>query len=301
MLSPNLVKSHPNPFLRPLNFTTRNRPIHEVSTDWKWFQEFLSRRGDLGRRQYQDWEKRRGKVENWDAILSEFKSFSHKVLYTLEVADIKEAIKRTTHALGTINKSAAQFDGIHNYTPPVPMVFIFHSILEKMGSVPVWNDAKRYLFGELKSLCWEPFCRSRGMDASKPLQEHDPKIMDAFLWRMGNAYYSWLREVDLLTHLRRTQSLDVKYHFLVDAEWCVDFVAGDVLLELYVKNRVFKDGSVGRKRTCVSMNPGYEVLEIKMDTAPDKDGPKFGKPWMVSTGCKMMITRELRRRGVPSS
>ncbi|WP_315921218.1 hypothetical protein [Mesorhizobium sp. SP-1A] len=271
----------------------------EVVTDWAWFEEFLAERGETGQKQYQDWEKRRGKLSNWAELMAGFRALEHKVLYRLEIVDIKNAIRQTTHALGTIDKSAAKFDDIHNYSPPVPLVYIFHSILEKMGRVPVWNDIKRHLFGDFRSLCWVPFCNSRKLNAELPVNQQDTRIMDAFLWRMGNAYYSWLREVDLLTYLRRTEKLDLKYHFLVDAEWRADFVAGRILLELYVKNREFKDDDGGRKLTCARMNADYEVLPIKLDTAPDKEGPKFGKPWMVSDECKLMIARELRSRGCP--
>lgn len=299
-MSQSLLVRNGSGFKRPSGAIRFGPPVPPaIVTDWSWFEKFLAQRGELGQKQYQDWERRRGNIANWSEIMAGFKALEHRVLYTLQIADIKNAIKQTTHALGNISKSAANFDGIHNYSPPVPLIYIFHSILEKMGRVPVWNDIKRYLFGDFRSLCWEPFCNSRSLDPKVPVTQHDQRIMDAFLWRMGNAYYSWLREVDLLTYLRRTHKLDLKYHFLVDAEWRADFVAGRVLLELYVKNREFKDDDGGRKLTCARMNAGYDVLEIKMETGPDKDGPKYGKPWMVSEDCKLQIARELKSRGCP--
>lgn len=284
-------------FTRPPRHLKSNivRPVQvDVVTDWAWFETFLAERGDTGRKQYQDWERRRGNLANWEELKAGFKALEHCVLYRLEMSDVEAAIRDTTHALGNIAQSASKYDGIHNYSPPVPLIYIFHSILEKMGRVPVWNDIKRYLFGEFRSLCWIPFCKSRELNAEIPAQQQDKRIMDAFLWRMGNAYYSWLREVDLLTYLRRKHKLDLKYHFLVDAEWRADFVAGRILLELYVKNREFKDDDGGRKLTCARMNEGYEVLPIKLDVRP-----AFGKPWLVSDECKLMIARDLEARGCP--
>lgn len=299
-MSQSLLVRNGSGFKRPSGAIRFGPPVPPaIVTDWAWFEEFLAQRGELGQKQYKDWERRRGKIANWPEIMAGFKALEHRVLYTLQNSDVRTAIERTTHALGNIDKSAAKFDDIHNYSPPVPLIYIFHSILEKMGSVPIWNDIQRYLFGDFRSLCWEPFCASRSLDASKPVKLHDQRILDAFQWRMGNAYYSWLREVELLTYLRRTHRFDLKYHFLVDAEWRADFIGGSILLELYVKNREFKDDDSGRKLTCLSMNAGFTVVDIKMDIKEVNSGLKFGKPWMVSATSKDQIVRELRLKGCP--
>lgn len=266
----------------------------EIVTGWSWFENFLSERGDLGRKQYDLWEKRRGKTENWPELMDGFRKLEHRILYKLNIVDVDNAIAKTTHSLGNLEKSCSKFDNIHNYSPPVPLIYIFHSILEKLGRVPLWNDVQRYLFGEMRSLCWIPFCKSRNLDPSLPVITHDKRILDAFQWRIGNAYYSWLREIDLLTYLRRKHKLDLRYHFLVDAEWRADFVAGRIMLELYIKNREFKDDGSGRKLTCAKMNEGYKVLPIKMDVRP-----AFGKPWLVSDKGKGVIARELMDNGCP--
>lgn len=203
----------------------------------------------------------------------------HRRLYALTVEEVLKAARATKHALGDVKKAEAKFRGINNFSPPVPMVYIFHRLLEESGRVPLWEDVKRYVLLIRPDLLWGPFRQEYGLAPGHPDAVEGSRTMRAFQWRLGAAYYSWLREVHMLTVLRREHGFDLRYHFLADAEWKADFVGGRVLVELYLKNGDYKDGSGGRKALCADMNPGpaFDVVPVKLET--ENIG---GVVWLVS-------------------
>ena len=77
---------------------------------------------------------------------------------------------------------------------------------------------------------------------------HSPEAAEeARWWRLGNAYYSMLRELYVLAVLRQA-GLPVEYHVIADALFRVDFWVGDVVISLFVTNPEFRDATgAGRK------------------------------------------------------
>ncbi|RWL23358.1 MAG: hypothetical protein EOR63_32245 [Mesorhizobium sp.] len=119
--------------------------------------------------------------------------------------------------------------------------------------------------------------------------------MNAFVFRVGKNYYSWFRETHLLTELRRTHGTDARYHFLVDAEWKADIFAGDVLVELYVKNPKYKDDDgKGRKALCKKVNPWTEPLTVAITRRKAR-----GKPWLVDEAEIAELAASMRDKGAP--
>jgi hypothetical protein len=68
-------------------------------------------------------------------------------------------------------------------------------------------------------------------------------------WRLGNAYYSVLHELYVLSVLREAR-VAAEYHVLVDAPFRVDFWAGDTVISLFVENDRCRDaaGAGGKLR-----------------------------------------------------
>lgn len=53
-------------------------------------------------------------------------------------------------------------------------------------------------------------------------------------WRLGNAYYSCLRELYVLAVLREA-GVPAEYHVIADALFRADFRAGETIISLYVR------------------------------------------------------------------
>ena len=72
------------------------------------------------------------------------------------------------------------------------------------------------------------------------------QVSQAIRWRIGLAYYSFVRETYTIAALR-SGGLDVRAHPLADALFRVDAWTGRTVLALYIRNPRFRDGPRGRK------------------------------------------------------
>jgi hypothetical protein len=101
--------------------------------------------------------------------------------------------------------------------------------------------------------------------------------MDSFQWRLGLAYYSFFREMHMMSLLRHHHQLDVGYHFILDSEWAADFACAGVFVELYVENSQYKSEGGGRKGKCGRLNPSATVVSHLV-----RDVAERGKPQLVN-------------------
>ncbi len=89
-------------------------------------------------------------------------------------------------------------------------------------------------------------------------------------WRIGNYYYSFLREIHLLSILRET-GLDLLFHPLADALFRVDAWLGDLVLSLYVGN--------ARYRTVTGTGRKLAAREIRIQPRWRR---RWGSSWRLS-------------------
>lgn len=213
-------------------------------------------------------------------------SHGHGVLERLDVADLEAATVWPTseanrrHALGSLRKDEVEMASVENWsTPPWAFSYIFHDAMERLGRVPTWPDVLAFLRGPARDRLLDPFAADfalAGMDAvSRELH------CAALRWRVGKAYYSFLREVDLFVRLRREHGLPVRYHLLADAQFKVDLWCGDVLVALLIVNKEFRDGADGRKRRVEDMMDasGFRRLSVEL-AAPTR----WGRPTLCPQG-----------------
>lgn len=95
-------------------------------------------------------------------------------------------------------------------------------------------------------------------------------------WRVGNAYYSFLREIYTVVELR-SQGVDLRVHPLADALFRVDAWVGSKALSLRVGNEKFrKGGDGGRKvpteKLLADVYPPLEFATLELSPAT-----KFGR------------------------
>lgn len=114
-------------------------------------------------------------------------------------------------------------------------------------------------------------------------------------WRIGNAYYSFLREAYVMAELR-SRRLDVRSHPLADALFHVDCWVGDVNIELCIGNRQFRAGGLGRKTASSELlsdaEPRFRTLQIELPV-----GREFGRVHFPDNLTLNQVAERLRSAG----
>lgn len=92
-------------------------------------------------------------------------------------------------------------------------------------------------------------------------------------WRVGNAYYSFLREVYTIVELR-SRGVDLQVHPLADALFRVDCWTDRTAVSLRVGNPKFRAGATqGRKppavRILADLQPPVEFADIELRPASE--------------------------------
>lgn len=267
-------------------------------TDWDWFMEFVRKGGEGSLRRYENWIRRRSSLtEGFRERFDEFKGFRHEKLYGLRPSDFDRAKQKMgkDHALGDLKKNLIDHSLSKDFTPPVPFMYPFHVLLEEIGRFPAWWEVWEFLVKDRPDLVMTPYAAYNGL---KPTDAEfkTKRYAEAFRWRVGIVYYSWLREVHLLTELRCVHRLDVRYHFAADAEWKADLIGGDVLLELYVTNEAYKTAQgKGRKETCATANPWAKTVRFGFANQFRRE-----RPYLIENDDISKIAAEMAAAGCPS-
>ncbi|HEX9540391.1 MAG TPA: hypothetical protein VGA04_19700 [Streptosporangiaceae bacterium] len=193
-----------------------------------------------------------------------------RVLYGLEPSRVEVTCGASEHPLGDIRKDAAMaVQPVVDWRPDFAFTHVMHLALETLGSLPTFQDFARF--------CAEdPTGRAALGDPARQIRERACRqgyapahAAQAVRWRIGIAYYSFLREVYTIAVLRAT-GLDVRAHPLADALFRVDAWTGRTVLSLYIRNPRFRDGARGRKprsRDILSgAQPPFRYEELRLAT-----------------------------------
>ena len=130
-------------------------------------------------------------------------------------------------------------------------VQLFHKYVEEERRLPTWLEWRCWLATVAKDLFAIPVAREFRF-TSLAQEERDAKRR-GLRWRLGNAYYSCMREVDVLIRLRDEHGIHVKYHVLADALFRVDYWLGTQTMSLFVNNAEMKSPSEGGRKKRPSM------------------------------------------------
>lgn len=191
------------------------------------------------KRIYHQWTKRRPHVT--ERVMAH----SSRAVYNVASAAVRRLASE--HPLGDIKaEDGFRVSPIKNWNPDFAFIHLFHFALEQIGRV--------YSFGEFRSWAAKPENQWMLYDEADALvhtvQERlgagGREARDAMAWRIGLAYYSFLRELYTVARLREA-GLDMRVHPLADALFRADAWNGRVVFELYVSNSEFRSGSDGRK------------------------------------------------------
>lgn len=244
------------------------------AVDWGLFErEIVARGGEAARRHRDQWLDR----ARWNPAYVDIRGFvtahDHAALFSLGLDDVRRVTRdpdpalRTAHAIGDVRWHEEGVRRTEKFATPWTLIYLLHGLMARMGTLPRWQDFDRFLRGAARARYYGPFTEHYGY-ATRPESEV-AALERGFRYRAGNAYYSFLREVDVITRLRREHGLPVRYHLLADAHFKIDFWVGHVLVAMFVRNPAYRQGAQGRKeRVEHRLDLGaFRALEIEMQMA----------------------------------
>lgn len=241
--------------------------------------EIVSRANQSGLRRFADWESRSDLVQA--GVVEFVKGFKHEVLFSITRDAFDDVVKNTKHPLGTIKPDEENYKPgialVENLDTPWSFMQLFHKFVEEKKHLPTWQEFKKYLNGEAKPYLVGPYMKKLHYSAANAEKRSDIRI--GLLWRLGNAYYSALREIDIMISLRDA-GLQMKYHLLVDALFAVDLWRGSDMVSVFIPNARYKEvGDGGRKPRPEEYLPDSIFRCRNFAIAKQR---VFGKYWPVS-------------------
>jgi hypothetical protein len=210
------------------------------------YREIVERVGSAAKAAYDEWRSDPTKAD----VVSYVTHFTHSYLFAIEPKEFEEvrqrmASSRREHALEGAEKEDETQDseGLENSWAYVQL---FYRFIEEKRCVPSWLEWRRWLATEVPALLVGPLKTKFDWDSRSP--EQRSALRRSLRWRIGNAYYGTMRELNVLIRLR-AMGIPVKYHVLADALFAVDCWNNDNIVSVFVGNATMKDAKGGgRKR-----------------------------------------------------
>ncbi|WP_159399552.1 hypothetical protein [Streptomyces alboflavus] len=161
---------------------------------------------------------------------------------------------------------------IVNWHPDFAFAHTFHFCVEYLGYVPTYQQFREFALGcdEGRQMLGDP-SKAVIRDLVEAGRYPQQQVQAAMRWRIGNAYYGFLREVYTLVKLRN-RGIDLRVHPLADALFRVDAWVGRRALSLRVGNKKFREGlNEGRKtppeELLADVSPPLEFATIELAAA----------------------------------
>jgi hypothetical protein len=253
-----------------------------ISTDWDWMLSEAAIGGCNVQNRLKEWEKRRRAITpgEWPNLRETMGSFVHRRLFTVTLAEIEDVIDRTCPPLGGTRGVDREFAGIHDSTSPAPLNLTLNGLLERSGIMPTFQDLEARIRSR-PGILLDFISRKTGI----PLEKFHGDWLKfdagrALRYRLGTAYNSFIREVHVRSSLAERHGVFLSHHFLLDAEFKIDFSYGDIAIELYLKNSRYKDEDEGRKERCFDVNPGRDVEVVSFDVRRSRK--EYDTPWLIT-------------------
>ncbi|MEQ4725726.1 hypothetical protein [Nonomuraea sp. B19D2] len=207
---------------------------------------------------------------------------AHRVsfVYDLTPEDVERVCNATkrdrrNHALGDVKrKEAESVTDIVDWHPAFAFIHALHYAIESLREIPTWLEFSRFIRDDPKAnaMLWNPACQMARTVSDAPDGPSWRVAWDSVRWRLGNAYYSFLREMYVVSNLRAS-GLDIRVHPLADALFKVDFWCGRTICSLFVKNAKFHKDNEGRKisprQLMRDAAPKFHFHDIQLDKATE--------------------------------
>ncbi|MEE1929775.1 hypothetical protein V1J52_16535 [Streptomyces sp. TRM 70351] len=205
--------------------------------------------------------------------------------------------ERTEHALGTVQRSAGEsVRGIVDWHPAFAFAHTFHVCMERTGRLPTYGQFRDFaLEDELgRRMLGDPAKHKLEAEQLKGVPRDQARA--AMRWRVGNAYYGFLREVYTVVSLR-SRGIGLEVHPVADALFRADAWAGRTVLSLRVGNAEFRRGDrEGRKvrteQLLADVRPALHFLPIELGAATT-----YGRVHLPSRDHLEAALRQIRQAG----
>jgi hypothetical protein len=170
-----------------------------------------------------------------------------QVVMSASLDEVEQVCVSTSHALGDIQKATIDpVTHVRDWTTSFAFTHVFHFISERDGAIPTWQR-----------LCaaWQqpPFADMLYIPTRRAIEEiaasssfDEDVVKQAMHWRLGNSYYSFLREQWVHAYLR-SRGIPVLQHPLSDALYRVDGWCDDTIVSLFIGNETYRTKYSGRK------------------------------------------------------
>jgi hypothetical protein len=190
-----------------------------------------------------------------------------RVVVSVSLEEVEDTCRSTEHALGDVRKSRTRrVPHIRDWTTPFAAAHVFHFITERDGAIPTWQrfrDACQE--PPFADMLWNP-ARHAIAACSRGGSVDAVQARQAMRWRIGNFYYSFLREQWVHAYLRR-HGVPILQHPLADALYAVDGWFDDKILSLFIGNDEFRSERGGRKRPPCDLLAGTRPQRTFIDIA----------------------------------
>lgn len=210
-------------------------------------------------------------------------------IYRLTPQDVEGVARDTEHAIDDIQWADVKpLTEIADWRPDFAFTHVFHYALEQFGRAYTYQEFRDFCKSDstARAMLWDPAQHMVASVADERVRaavaggadERAARgirktVRDAMQWRVGLAYYSFLRELHVLTHLRAA-GVDARVHPLADALFRVDAWADRTVLCLFISNARFRASTggapAGRKPPAEALlagaSPSFHFVEIELLT-----------------------------------
>ncbi|GAA2096358.1 hypothetical protein [Actinomadura alba] len=218
-----------------------------------------------------------------------------RLLHEVDPAHVEQTCRSTDHALDNVQKTmAVAVEPIESWNPAFAFTHVLHYAIEKERRILTWQQFFSFIREDplADRMLWTPSI----LMTEQVLEQYGDRwskfeVHSAIRWRVGNAYYSFLREVYVVSHWRAL-GLDVRVHPLADALFRVDAWYQNTVVSLYVGNRRYRERGVGRKISVTEMlggaQPPFRFVEIRLPAAS-----RFGEVLLPSLAEVRSVARRI--------
>jgi hypothetical protein len=192
-------------------------------------------------RELNRWCTRRGRQHIATRVLEHVSRQVHEVR-PQEIQDLA-----TSHPLGNLHPPQGyKVPGIKNWHPGFAFTHLFHFCLEDLEGIFSFDQFLAWSRDPARSgWLWDPMMQ---IINSRRTDEARRDASASIRWRIGLAYYGFLREVYVVASLRSLGVLALS-HPLADALFRTDTWCGTTVVEVFIENDEFKRNQHGRKPT----------------------------------------------------
>lgn len=205
------------------------------------------------------------------------------------------AADKREHALGDIRRTVvSDVPFIRDWFPDFAYTHVLHFVAEAAGRLLTFNEYARHpvfkdaMYGDIRQAVQDAMARN---GVSETLAKQ------AVRWRIGNAYYAFLKEQFVFAGMRE-EGFEVKQHPLADALFRVDCWVGETNIDLYVTNPRFRSDRQGAGRKVKSSElladavPPFKNIVMECDVRhtygdvhlPDEDSVKRACQKLLESG-----------------